>query len=95
MQQIDYYIEALARPDSPTEDAIKAINLDLQQRGVSTREADQVWQELTTRANLGATGERGGKWFDGLDFPMRSPQEVGAALGSPTLKRLSQTKTGG
>jgi hypothetical protein len=85
LQQIDLYMEALARPDSPIDQALDAINLDLMQRGVSTKEADQVWAELSNRSRQGVTGE--GKWFDGLDFPMRSPVEVAQALGAPTLKR--------
>ena len=93
MQQIDMYMEALARPDSPIDEALKAINLDLEQRGVSTKEAEQVFQELSNRSRQGVTGE--GKWFDGLDFPMRSPQEVAQALGAPTLKRRQTTGTGG
>jgi hypothetical protein len=90
--QIDLYMEALARSDSPIDKAMGAINLDLQQRGATPEETDQVYQALLERANQGATGE--GKWFDGIDFPMRSPIEVSQALGVPSLKRLSAPAQG-
>ena len=99
LEQIDLYMEALARPDSPIDEALSAINLDLQQRGATPKEAEQVFQEMSNRSRNAVTGE--GRWFDGLDFPMRSPQEVAQALGSPTLKRMSLpgqaavAKTGG
>jgi hypothetical protein len=85
--QIDFYMEALARSDSPIDKAMGAINLDLQQRGATPEETDQVYQALIERANQGATGA--GKWFDGIDFPMRSPIEVAQALGVPSLKRIT------
>lgn len=90
--QIDLYMEALARSDSPIDKALGAINLDLQQRGATPEETDQVYQALLERANQGATGE--GKWFDGIDFPMRSPIEVSQALGVPSLKRLTAPQQG-
>lgn len=87
LQQLDLYMEALARSDSPIDKALEAINLDLNQRGVEPDERDQVYQALLERAGQGATGQ--GKWFDGVDFPMRSPVEVAQALGAPTLKRAA------
>lgn len=87
LQQIDLYMEALARSDSPIDKALEAINLDLNQRGIEPDERDQVYQALLERAGQGATGQ--GKWFDGIDFPMRSPAEVAQALGAPTLKRAA------
>lgn len=87
--QIDLYMEALARSDSPIDQALGAINLDLQQRGATEKESEQIYMELMTRSRQGMTGE--GKWFDGIDFPMRSPVEVAQALGAPTLKRESTT----
>ena len=90
--QIDLYMEALARSDSPIDKAMGAISLDLQQRGATPEESDQVYQALLERANQGATGE--GKWFDGIDFPMRSPVEVAQALGVPSLKRLTAPQQG-
>lgn len=87
LQQLDLYMEALARSDSPLDKALEAINLDLNQRGVEPAERDQVYQALLERAGQGATGQ--GKWFDGVDFPMRSPVEVAQALGAPTLKRAA------
>lgn len=87
MQQIDLYMEALARTDSPIDQALNAISLDMGQRGISGKEAEQVFQEMQERSRAGMTGE--GRWFDGLDFPMRSPVEVAQALGSPTLKRAA------
>ena len=83
--QFDMYMEALARTDSPIDQALEAISLDLGQRGASPKETEQVWQGLIERSRQATTGE--GKWFDGLDFPMRSPVEVAQALGAPTLKR--------
>lgn len=91
--QIDLYMEALARSDSPIDQALTAINLDLQQRGASSQETDQIYQELVNRSRQGMTGE--GKWFDGIDFPMRSPVEVAQALGTPTLKREATTSGSG
>jgi hypothetical protein len=90
--QLDFYMEALARSDSPIDQAMQAINLDLQQRGATPKEADQVYQALLERAGQGATGE--GKWFEGIDFPMRSPVEVAQALGVPALKRRGATEPG-
>lgn len=90
--QIDLYMEALARSDSPIDKAMNAISLDLQQRGATPEESDQVYQALLERANQGATGQ--GKWFDGIDFPMRSPIEVAQALGVPSLKRLTAPAQG-
>lgn len=87
LQQIDAYMEALARTDSPIDQALGAINLDLQQRGVSAKEAEQVFQLMQQRSRDGALGT--GRWFDGVDFPMRSPVEVAQALGSPALKRMA------
>lgn len=83
--QFDMYMEALARTDSPIDQALEAINLDLGQRGASATESAQVWEGLIERSRQAVTGE--GKWFGGLDFPMRSPVEVAQALGAPTLKR--------
>lgn len=89
MAQIDMYMEALARSDSPVDQALGAINLDLQQRGATPKEAEQVFGELMQRSRQAMTGE--GKWFEGIDFPMRSPVEVAQALGAPTLKRRATT----
>jgi hypothetical protein len=83
--QFDMYMEALARTDSPIDQALEAISLDLGQRGASEKESAQVWQGLIERSRQATTGE--GKWFNGIDFPMRSPVEVAQALGAPTLKR--------
>lgn len=83
--QFDLYMEALARPDSQLDLAFEAINLDLQQRGATPKESEQVFEALRERARQGVTGE--GKWFEGLDFDMRSPVEVAQALGVATLKR--------
>lgn len=86
--QLDMYMEALARTDSPVDQALSAINLDLQQRGASPKETEQVFSELLQRSKQGMTGD--GRWFDGLDFPMRNPVEVAQALGSPVLRRMSE-----
>ena len=86
--QLDMYMEALARTDSPVDQALKAINLDLQQRGATPKETEQVFSELLQRSKQGMTGQ--GRWFDGLDFPMRDPVEVAQALGSPVLRRMSE-----
>jgi hypothetical protein len=85
MAQFDIYMEALARTDSPLDKALEAISLDLSQRGATNEEVSQVWQGMIDRSRAAMTGE--GQWFDGVDFPMRSPVEVAQALGAPTLKR--------
>ena len=89
LEQIDMYMEALARSDSPLDQALGAINLDLQQRGATPKETEQIFGEMMQRSRQGMTGE--GKWFEGIDFPMRSPVEVAQALGAPTLKRRATT----
>jgi hypothetical protein len=81
----DIYMEALARTDSPIDKALAAISQDLHERGASQDEINQVYEGMIERARLGMTGE--GAWFPGIDFPMRTPQEVAQALGVPTVKR--------
>lgn len=93
LAQFDMYLEALARPDSPVDQALEAISLDLQQRGASEKEMEQVHQALLETTRQAMTGE--GRWFDGIDFEMRNPQEVAQALGTPLLKRQATTSTEG
>lgn len=84
-QLLDTYMEILARTDSDIGKAIDTIHADLSERGSSDEERDQVVQALIERTRQATTGE--GKWFDGIDFPMRAPTDVAAALGATTLKR--------
>lgn len=87
--QFDKYMEALARTDLPTDEALKIIGLDLKELGAGTDETAQVWEGLIERSRLGAADKS--RWFANIDFPMRSPMEVAQVLGAPTLKRQSTT----
>ncbi len=84
-ERIDTYMEILSRSDSPIDKALKVIKADLSELGASTEESAQVWEAMIERSRQATTGE--GKWFEGVDFPMRSPVEVAQALGAPALKR--------
>jgi len=82
---LDTYMQILARTDSDLDEALSTIKLDLSERGASSEESAQVWEKMIEISRQATTGE--GKWFEGIDFPMRSPAEVAQALGAPTLKR--------
>ena len=82
---LDTYMQILARTDSNIDEALTTIKADLAERGASTDESAQVWEKMIEITRQATTGE--GKWFPGIDFPMRSPAEVAQALGAPTLKR--------
>lgn len=85
LQQIEKYMEALARPDLDLTESMSMIELDLQQRGAGQDEVDQVYQNLRDRARLGMQSE--GSWFPDVEYTLRSPAEVAQTLGVPTLKR--------
>lgn len=92
-EHIDAYMEVLARPDSPIDQALQIIATDLSEKGASQEEADQVWQNLIERSRQATTGE--GLWFPDVDVPMRPPAEVAEALGAPTLKRQATSSEAG
>ena len=85
LANLDTYMQILARTDSDLDEALSTIKLDLSERGASSEESAQVWEKMIEISRQATTGE--GKWFEGIDFPMRSPAEVAQALGAPTLKR--------
>ena len=90
--QLDKYMEVLARTDIDPDLGLSTISQDLLERKVSPEETAQVWQGLSERSRQAMTGD--GKWFEGLDFPMRPAAEVAQALGATTLKRQDTTGTG-
>jgi hypothetical protein len=73
-ERIDTYMEILARTDSPIDKALEVIKADLGELGAGSDEAAQVWEAMIERSRQATTGE--GKWFEGVDFPMRTPVEV-------------------
>ena len=85
LAQIDKYMEALARPDRDPAESLRVIETDLQQLGADQAEVDQVYRSMADRVRLAMQGN--GKWFPGVEYQLRSPDEVGKILGLPTLKR--------
>jgi hypothetical protein len=83
-QAMGTYMQFLARKDSPLDEALAVIDADLSERKASDEERDQVFQGLIEQTRQASTGS---PWFDGIDFPMRTPIEVAKALGAVTLKR--------
>lgn len=88
-ERLDDYMQILARPDSPIDQALQVISTDLGELGASQDETRQVWENLIERSRQAATGE--GLWFPEVEIQMRPPQEVAEALGAPTLKRQATT----
>jgi len=85
LQEIDKYMEGLARPDLDMNETISQIQKDLLARGADQQEINQVWQTMQDRVRVGMQGN--GKWFPDVQYKLRSPDEVAAGLGMPTLKR--------
>lgn len=87
-QFVERYMEALARTDFTEEEAIAAVQANLVERGISEQEQARTWDLIVHSAEKSALGEYG--WFEdyqGTGTIGRSPTEVAAMAGAPTLKR--------
>ena len=88
LQQLDKYMEALARPDLDPAETMSMIEKDLAERGAGQQELDQVYQAMRERVRVGMDGS--GQWFPDVEYQLRTPDEVAQALGLPTLKRRGE-----